>query len=362
MKPGIGIRAVATAFPPTIRTNDHWEQHAPELIRDAEAKSLSRVFNNDRPPQTHFDRAMQPYLRDPFRGAQRRRVLTPPENGIAMEVAAGRRALQAADRAPADVDTIISVGFLPEHIGPGNAVFVADALGHGGNAWNLESACAGPLQAVLVAHALVSSGQARRVLVTVSCTYTTHVPPSDTLGWFMGDGGGALLIEPLGEHEGVLGAFAMNTADTCGSWYYGLELDADGAPRTTMRASPQTGRLMRSSAEPHLVTCAHGALAQAGLRLADIDCLVPHTPTAWFADFAASTLGFDPERTVDTYPDYANMGPALTPGNLHRAVTSGLLKPGGTALVFGPGSVSSAAAVVLRWGQTSIAPLADGLE
>lgn len=352
MKSGIGISAVATSAPPTIRTNDHWVTHMPELVRDAEQKSLSRVFTTD-DPSSIFDRAMVPFLKDPFRGAVRRHVLLEGETGVGLEVEAGRRVLEAGGHSISDVDTIISVSFLPDTLATGNAVHVAAALGHTGNAWNLESACAGPLQALLVARALVSAGQARRVMVTVCCTYSTQVVPEDTLGWFMGDGGGAFLVEALAANEGFLGSHTMHTADTCGSWFHNLELTADGQPRIAMRASKETGQLMRACAQPHLVTCSRGALADAGLSLQDVDCLVCHTPTAWFADFAAESLGFDRDRTVNTYPDYANVGPALTPISLHRAVEQGLLSPGGIALVFGPGSVSSAAAVVMRWGNDS---------
>ncbi len=353
MTPGIGIAALSVAFPSVVRRNDHFVSHTPELVEQAHARTLARVFSNDGTPQSIFDRAMARHESDPFRGAVERRVLARDEDGLGLELAAAREALASVHCAPADIDTLISVGFLSRDIGIGNAVHLAKALGLRGNAWNLESACGGPLQAMQVARALIASEQARRVLVTTSCTYSARADPRDSLGWFLGDGAGAFLVGRVEPSSGIVGAYARHTADTCGTWYHALEADDAGA-RIVMRASAATGRVMRASAQPHLVECCHGALADAGLALDDIDCFVPHTPTAWFADFAAQALGFPRERTIDTYPAYANVGPALTPANLHRAVASGRLRPGDTALVFGPGSASSAAAVVLRWSDAPV--------
>ena len=141
--------------------------------------------------------------------------------------------------------------------------------------------------------------------VPTACVRAKTTP----LGWFLGDGGGSFIVGPVDDASGLLGAFARHTADTCGTWYHEIST-APAAPRIEMRASRTTGRVMRRSAEPHLLECCRGALADADIELGDIDCFVPHTPTAWFADFAAEALGFPRERTVDTYPLYANVGPA----------------------------------------------------
>ena len=54
-------------------------------------------------------------------------------------------------------------------------------------------------------------------------------------------------------------------------------------------------------------------------------------------------------------------GPALTPLNLHYAAATGLIAEGDTVLVYGPGSASAAAAVVLRWGDTRLGPLPENV-
>jgi 3-oxoacyl-[acyl-carrier-protein] synthase-3 len=89
--------------------------------------------------------------------------------------------------------------------------------------------------------------------------------------------------------------------------------------------------------------------------LSDIDFFVFNTPTAWFAAFAASALGGDPERVANVYPKTANNGPALMPAGLHESASAERIKPGDLVLLYAVGSVSSASAVVMRWGDVSLA-------
>jgi len=341
-----GLRALSVQFPSEVRTNDWWRVHYPELVEDAEERTLARVFRNQGEATTAFDRAMRPYESDPFRGAVERRVAGDTDP-VELEVAAARKALEAARLEPGDVDLLISTGFPRRDLVIGNAVHVAGALSLAGNAWNLESACGGPLNALLTAGALVDAGLHRRVLVTVSCTYLHTARPDDTLSWFMGDGAGAFVVSEGGAR--ILGGHARHTADTCGTWHH--VIDEQGI---AMKAHPRTGPVMRASAEPQLLACSRGALQQSGLELDDIDFFVFHTPTAWFADFAAEALGVDRDRTVCTYRRYANVGPALTTANLFEAAHTGRLREGDRVLVFGPGSASSSVAVVLQWGPVGL--------
>lgn len=343
----VGLTALSVHFPGEIRSNDWWRVHHPELVAHAEQSTLARVFSQKGEPKTAFDRAMRRHEADPFRGARLRRVAG-DQPSTELEIEAARKLLAAAEVEPAEVDLLISTGFVPPDLAVGNAVFVAREVGLQGAAWNLESACGGPLNALITAAALVRAGEHERVLITTSCVYLQQAREDDSLSWFMGDGAGAMLVGAGGAE--LLGGQARHTAETCGTWGHRF---ADG--RVEMYARPGTGRAMRATAEPQLRGRALGALERAGLRLEDVDFFVFHTPTAWFADFAAEALGVPRERTVCTYPRFGNVGPALTTTNLYEAASLGRIREGDTVLVFGPGSASSSVAVVLRWGAVALA-------
>ncbi|PRP91262.1 3-oxoacyl-[acyl-carrier-protein] synthase 3 [Enhygromyxa salina] len=359
------IRSLSVAAPSRIRTNDELRGRHPELVVSRPGEStLGQILSNteSQPEMATIDASIVPYLNDPFRGVTERRVLEPGEGSIDLEVRAGAEAIARAGLEPGDIDLLISVGFLPDNVGIGNAVHVAKQLGLQGGGFNLESACAGPLTALQTASALVRAGEYERVLITISCSYSRYAREDDTLSWFLGDAGGAFIVSRGTVGAQWLSGYTMHTADTCGSWYYQLELDDDDAPARVMRAHPQTGRILRKTVQKHLLRCCRGAVANAGLTLDDIDFFVFHTPTAWFAEFCVDALGIDPAKTATVYQYYANVGPALTPTNLHYAAYTKRIQPGDRVLIYGPGSVSAAAAVILRWGEVGLGEPPAGMD
>lgn len=358
MTAAASLRALAVAFPAGVRTNDYWHQRHPALVAQAQQKTLARLWTERATSSALaqvFDEEMQRYGGDPFRGTRERRVLAPGETPLGLELRAARRALDAAALAPAEVDLVIAASFLPDQLGVGNATFLAGELGTRGAAFNVESACSGSLVALQTAAALVRGGDYRRVLCVVSCTYSRVTDERDTLSWTVGDGAAAFVVGPGPAGEGLLGASLRHTAVSCGALSYQLRLE-DGAPQVRMEATPKAGRALREISETCLLESCEGALRAAGVTLADIDFFVFNSPVAWYAAFCARALGVPAERTVDTYPEFGNVGPVLMPANLHRAATTGRLRPGALVLLYTVGSVSSAGAAVLRWGDVRVAP------
>jgi len=354
----VEVRALSVAFPAAVRTNQWFMEHHPAVVTQAEQHAVGLFARLDSASATiTFDTAMAPYLRDPFRGTRERRILGPQETSVSLEVRAARDALAAADLTPNDVDLVISHAFLPDAIGIGNAPFVARELGIVCGAWNMESACSSSTVALQLAAALIASGLHHRVLVTISCTYSRTCAENEPIAWSIGDGAAAILVERASqEGVGLLGHTTVNTVDTCGSVYYQLELDAQGAPKIAMRATPRAGQALRAESERCVRRCCEGAAAQAGLALSDIDFFIVNTPSAWYADFVTSALGVPRNKTIDTHKIYCNTGPALMPGNLYHALAERRIRPGDLVLLYAIGSVSTASAAVFRWGETRLGP------
>lgn len=356
-----GMRALAVGFPRTERTSEYWRRRHPEMIATAEQQTLARVWDSaaTTAPTHAFDAEMAPFVKDPFRGTNRRRVLAPGETALSIELEAARAALLAAKMSPADIDLMIVHSFLPDQIGVGNSAFLAGALGYRGAAWNLETACTSSVVGFQTACAMVRAGEYRNVLVVASCTYSRTAEASDSLSWFLGDGAAAFVVGEVPSGQGLLAAKVVNTSVTCGTFYYDLVSRPDAGPKVRMMATPRTGQVLRDTAQPFLLECCEGALQAAGVRLCDVDHVIVNTPTAWFADFAARALGVDRERVSDTHGLYANIGPVLTPVNLHHSAHAGRIKPGDLVLMYAIGSVSSAGAVVMRWGDVALGPMPE---
>lgn len=354
-----GLRSLAIDFPRVLRTNDFWRQRHPEIVRNASERSLARLWAptpGRAPSGTEiFDEEMAPYTEDAFRGTVERRVLAPGELVIDVEKRAALAAIKAAGLKPGDIDLLICATFVSDHVGIGHAAFLSRDLELGGTSWNLETACASATEALRTAAALVRAGEHRTVLVVTSCMYSKVSDPKDTLTWFLGDGAAAFVVSEVAEPGAVIGSYFTHTGDTCGSIYYELS-DDPTTPRVCVRSDRASGKLLRENSPRYLRECVAGALVRSQVTLDDIKFFVFNTPTAWYARFAARALGVDPERTISTYPTYANMGPVLMPANLYHAAAEGRIRKGDLVLLYSIGSVSSAGAVVIRWGDVALAP------
>lgn len=342
----IGIQALAAVTPSAVRTNDYYRWRQPALVAEAEKNALARLFAKHAQPNV-WDEAMAPYLADPFRGTVERRVLGPEETALSLELRASQQALAAAKLSPSDIGLTIVSSFLPDQLGPGNAAFLAKEFGLRCPAWNVESTCTSALVALQSAWALVQSGQYANALVVVSCTYSRAIDERDSLGWFMGDAAGAFVIGP--SSGGFLGFKVVSTNATCNTFFYDWQ---DG--RARISATAQTGRVLRDTSEQFVRESVDGAARAAGVSIGDIKCFVFNSPTAWFTAFACKALGIDPARTLSTYPQFGNVGPALLPVNLHAAATRGMIAPGDLVMLYTIGSVSNAGAAVLRWGDVAL--------
>lgn len=364
--PSIGLQAVAVSVPDRVVTNDHWRQNHPALLAKAEERLWMWKSADMAEGSEAFNRAMAPYVRDPFRGAVQRRLLTPddPRTSLPFEVEAASQALEAAGLAAEDVDLLICTSFAPDvrrsDQSVGGAAFVARELGLTGAAWNLETACSSMLLAFQTACSLVQAGQYQRALVVTSTFYSRSTVESEPIGWGVGDAAVALVVGHVAAGTGHLGSHSINSSATCGTIITDVEIDGDGHPYFHMKATKTASTVLRDVSEPYLKECTAAALARAGVGLADVDFFVFNTPLAWYADFCARALGVDASRTISVYPLYANVGAVLPGINLHHAAFWGKIRKGDLVLIYTVGSVSSCCAAVLRWGDVALGPLPDG--
>jgi 3-oxoacyl-[acyl-carrier-protein] synthase III len=352
----VGISAISLSFPSVLRTNDYWRKKYPDLVTQAEQRTLAKLFSasESTAKSSEFDLEMTPYLSDPFRGAVERRILSPSESSLMLEQRAAKDALEAAKLSPDKVDLTIVTSLFPEQIVPGNASFLVRELGLQSPAWNLESTCSSALVSLQTASALVRSGEYRNVLVVVSCIYSRFTDEDETLSWFMGDGAGAFVVSALKPNQGILGTKIVHTAATCGAFFNELTTDAQGNPRMRIQTGKNASKQIRDTGVEFVRKCSKAAATSAGVSLAEIDFFAFNTPTAWYANLCTRALGIDLERTINLYPQYANIGPVLPIANMYHAAQTGKIRENDLVLVYTIGSASTAAATVMRWGDVAL--------
>ncbi len=351
----IGIRSLAVSFPSLIRTNDYWLERSPFVAQNKPRRtrlSKSAEFTLSNNGLDIWSQEVAPYLSDPFRGSVERRVLSLDESALTLEYRAAKDALEAAQLSPDQVEAAIVASF-PEQIGPGNAAYLARQLELRCPAWNLESTCSSALIALQNARALVQAGEYRNVLVVVSHIGSNSVDEEDTLSWSIGDGAGAFVVDSLQPNQGILGSKIVPTAATCGAYSYELASYAQGKPRMRTRTG-ENASMLAETAVDFVRTCCEGAAAAAGVTLDRIDFFAFNTPTAWYASVCTRALSIEPERTINLYPRYANIGPVFAIANLYHAAQLGKIRENDLVLVYTNGAAATAAATVMRWGNVAL--------
>lgn len=355
MNLSVGIRSLAVSFPSVVRTNDYWRENYPELITKAEERSLAKAFISEESNSNDiWIQAMQPYLSDPFKGAVERRVLGPGESSISMGYDAACKALEAANMSLNDIDLILVSSMFADKVAEGDAAYLAKELGYDGPAWNINSMCASAMVSIHTACSFIQSGTYRNVLVVTSSTFSRSF--QGTLGFFIGDGAAACVVSPVEQGQGVISTKIVNTKEACGLFYTTLQSQENGEASLVAKTSPNTGKLIGGLFRKYFRECSYGVLEQANLTTDDIDFFVSYNGTAWYGSFCARELGIDPAKTIDIYPQYANISSAYTLATLHQAAQLNKIRPNDLVLVYHHGFVASSIAMVMRWGDVALGP------
>jgi acyl carrier protein len=112
--------------------------------------------------------------------------------------------------------------------------------------------------------------------------------------------------------------------------------------------------MLAETAVDFVRSCCEGAVAAADVTFEQIDFFAFNTPTAWYASVCTRALGIEPERTINLYPRYANIGPVFAIANLYHAAQVGKIRENDLVLVYTNGAAATAAAMVMRWGDVAL--------
>ena len=129
-------------------------------------------------------------------GILERRIAAPSETSASLGLTAARRALEAAQLHPADVDMIICATVTSDMMVPSNACVIQGGLGcRPIPAFDVNAACTGFLYGLAVAAQFIRTGSCRHILVVGAETLSRVVDFSDrTTCVLFGDGAGAVVV------------------------------------------------------------------------------------------------------------------------------------------------------------------------
>ncbi|MCH2182741.1 MAG: ketoacyl-ACP synthase III [Mariniblastus sp.] len=263
-------------------------------------------------------------------GVVRRRVASADQAVSDLAIAAGRAVLDQvtpAEREP--IGTLILATSTPDHLLPPTAPRVAFELGLGPvAAFDMAVACSGFLYGLQVADALCRT-QGRSVLLIAANLLSRRTNPADfgTAAIFA-DGAGAVLVGPA---DGPARIVDMELSSEGSGW--DQLLIPDGGSRYPFSSSSlEEGRhLMRINngqavfryAVESMTEMAQTLLQRNGLLVTDIDLWIPHQANTRIIESVRTRLGFSPDQTCITLPEYGNSSAATIPTALDQQIRAG---------------------------------------
>jgi 3-oxoacyl-[acyl-carrier-protein] synthase-3 len=244
---------------------------------------------------------------------------------------AARAALDGAGVSSDEIDLIVLATATPDNTFPATAARVQSRLGiRRGAAFDIQAVCAGFIYALATADNMIRLGQAETALVIGAEVFSRILDWEDrgTCVLF-GDGAGATVLrgsEVSGSNQdrGILSTHLYSDGE-----YYDM-LYVDGGPSTTGTSGylRMEGKEVFRHAVQRMSEVVETALETNGLKIDDVDWLIPHQANKRIMDSIAKKLSFPTEKIVVTVDKQANTSAATIPLALAEASLDGRLKEG----------------------------------
>jgi 3-oxoacyl-[acyl-carrier-protein] synthase-3 len=282
-------------------------------------------------------------------GIRERRVCSEGEDSFTLAVDAARDCLARSRHRAADLDVVICssitryVGGLSYRCEPPLSLSIKEALGaHAAASFDLSNACAGMLTGVFLLSDLVRRGAIRRGLVvsgefisnlgTNAARDVRSVLSLQLASLTLGDAGAAVIVDRAAPDQPGILAAGMTTIAEHSRLCVGLP--APHRPGARMFTEAREIHKVAMEDAPPLV---EEALADAGLRLSEIDWMIPHQTSARAIRAGERTLGErfggGPAHMVVNVEDFGNTSSTTHFVALHRLLSEGRIRPGERVLL-----------------------------
>src|SRR5437868_7960896 len=262
-------------------------------------------------------------------GIKQRRKAAPDEYTSQFAVRASQEAIERAGIDPSDIDLILCATLTPDQILPSTACLIQAQLGaDNAAAMDIVAACSGFLYGLSLADAMIRGGQSKYALVIGAEILTRYVDYTDRSTCVLfGDGAGAAVLGPVGANRGILAAQIRSDGRYEDQLYapgggtkggFSAETIARGDHFFKMKGNEVFKVAIRSMTE-----IATEVLCEAGLKIEDVNLLIPHQANQRITDAVANMLKVDPAIVYSNIARQGNTSSASIPICLDECVESG---------------------------------------
>ena len=291
-----------------------------------------------------------------------RHIASPEECSSDLAVAAANKLFSSGVSRPDEIDYILLCTETPDHLLPATACLVQDRLGipttAGALDFNLGSS--GYVYGLGLAEGLICSGQASRILLLTTDTYSKLLNPRDrSVRTIFGDAATATLLTATDTPEPLVGPFVYGTD---GKGAPNLIVPAGGMRQRSSAATAveaeddqgnvrAPGNLFMSGPDIFNFTLAvvppmiQGLLEKSKVSQDQVDLFVFHQANRSMLDHLRKRMAIPPEKFVLAIADCGNTVSCTIPIAIKQAAANGQIKQGSLIMLVGFG-------VGYSWGAT----------
>lgn len=268
---------------------------------------------------------------------------------------ASLKAMEAANITADDIDLIIVATVTPDMAFPATACIIQDRLdAKNAAAFDLEAACSGFLYGVAVGQQFIATGVYRKVLVVGAETLSKIVDFEDRSTCVLfGDGAGAVVLGEVEEGKGILSIDLGSDGE--GGKYLAVPAGGSRKPTTIDTVKNREHYIYMGGSEVFkfavriMGQAAAAVIDRAGLKLDDIDYMVPHQANNRIIQAAAKRIKIPMENVKVNLDRLGNMSAASVPVALDEAIREGKIKEGDNVILVGFGGGLTWGAALIKW-------------
>ncbi|MDA0195095.1 MAG: ketoacyl-ACP synthase III [Bacteroidetes bacterium] len=291
-------------------------------------------------------------------GIKERRILKGEDKGTStIGIEAVKGLLKKTGTDPLDIDLIICATTTPDMPFPATANIIAKEVGANNCfSFDMQAACSGFIYALTTASQFIESGRYKKVVIIGADKMSSIIDYTDrTTCIIFGDGGGAALIEPSLNDNGVIDS--LHRSDGGGEQY--LHMKAGGSRRPasleTINAREhyvyQAGAAVFKFAVTNMADISYEIMKRNNLTGDDITWLVPHQANKRIIDATAKRMGVGDEKVMLNIEKYGNTTSGTIPLLLWDYEKQ--LKEGDNLIIAAFGGGFTWGAVYLKWAYNS---------
>ncbi len=288
-------------------------------------------------------------------GIKERRIAAKFQATSDLAAEAAMSAIENSGLSRKDIDLIIVATATPDRLAPSTAAIVQDKIkAINAVAFDISAVCSGFLFAMSVASQFIASGVYDNVLIIGADVFSRITDWTRRDAVFFGDGAGAAILTHGNDNVGFL-AFRLYT-DGRGKWNFTIPAGGSEMPATLKTVTDglhffqMNGKAVYETGTIVLPKAINQVLKDTGLKISDIDYMIPHQPSIAILKKTAEIIGLPWNKVMTNMDRYANTSGGTIPLLLDEVNRSGKLKEGTIVLFAAVGSGWTYGASIIKWG------------